>query len=475
MPGPGDRRATRTDDLPKEVNVLIVGAGPHGLAMASRLLLGEKALQDCTNTWRETKDITEHLETERKASARSFAVVDASGSWMQRWKQQFEALGIEHLRSNDGMHPDAFASATLAVWANMNKRDDFLSLCSLPDGFHGHFKAPSNELMLDFCAHLVKLGCLEDHLWKGQAEAMEPCESGVKVTVSTPQGEETVLARHVVIARGPTWCRQWPSFYQALDAVAQPQVIHAWDLFDKPERMKDIRGRGVIVGGGLTSAHLCVQLAGRGNIDLLIRRDRRVKQYDLDLSWMVTLPDGRRVLRQNFEQSSIEERAATNKSVRDGGSISPELNARLLELEKEDLVKVHEFTEVVSASWDGCWTLTLNTKEVIQADYLICATGTKIDISADPLLARLQEIQPMRMVGGLPVLSERLQWGELPVHLMGNIAALELGPDAVNMSGALRGAYRIWSALTSGRASKKGRSGRRPIAWPYARPRAGTV
>jgi len=460
MCGHDDGKASQIRELPKAVDVLIVGAGPHGLAMASRLLLGEKALQDCTNTWRPVKDVKEHLNTTRNASSRTFAVVDANGAWMQRWKHQFKALGIDYLRSNDGMHPDAFASSTLAVWATHNARQDFLNLGSLPGDFHGHFKAPSNELMLDFCSHLVKLGCLEDHLWQASVESLEPCQSGVQVTVSTTRGEESILAKKVVLARGPTWCRQWPAFYKALDAVDRLQVQHAWDLFDKPESMNSISGHGVIVGGGLTSAHLCVQLAAKGKIDLLIRRDRRVKQYDLDLSWMVTTPDGRRQLRQKFEQGSLEERMATNKSVRDGGSITPELNSMLSKLEAENLVEVHEFTEIVSAAWDGCWTLTLNTDEVIVADYLVCATGTHIDISADPLLANLQAIHPLPLVGGLPVLSERLQWGELPIHLMGNTAALELGPDAVNMSGALRGAYRIWPALTC-KCSKKKYSQRR--------------
>jgi len=451
-------RASQAHQLPKAVDVLIVGAGPHGLAMASRLLLGEKALQDCTNTYREVKDVKAHLTTTRKASGPAFAVVDADGAWMKRWKHQFEALGIEYLRSNDGMHPDAFASSTLAVWASMNQRQDFLTLSNLPIDFHGNFKAPSNELMLDFCSHLVQLGSLEDQLWQAHAESLEPCQAGVKVTVSTRNGEESILAKHVVLARGPTWCRQWPSFYKALDAEACAQLYHAWDLFDDPDRMRSLSGHGVIVGGGLTSAHLCAQLATKGRIDLLLRRERLVKQYDLDLSWMRTGPDARRVLRQDFEKASVEQRMATNKAVRDGGSITPELNLMLSKLEAQDLVEVHELTEIVSASWDGCWTLTLNTDEVVRADYLICATGTHVDICADPLLANLQTLHPLRLVGGLPVLTEHLQWGELPIHLMGNAAAIELGPDAVNMSGALRGAYRIWHGFTSGlthKSSKK--------------------
>jgi len=219
--------------------------------------------------------------------------------------------------------------------------------------------------------------------------------------------------------------------------------------------MKKIQGRGVIVGGGLTSAHLCAQLAESGSIDLLIRRKRSMKQYDLDLSWMNTSEGNRRQLRHNFEQASVEERAAVNKAVRDGGSITPELSLVISELEKKGLVKVHEFTEIVSASWHGCWSLILNSEEVVTADYLICATGTHVDISEDPLLSTLQDAHPLRIVAGLPVLSEHLQWGELPIHVMGNTAALELGPDAVNMTGAMRGAFRIWPVLTRKQSNKK--------------------
>mmetsp|Transcript_48560 Transcript_48560/g.86290 ORF Transcript_48560/g.86290 Transcript_48560/m.86290 type:complete len:467 (-) Transcript_48560:89-1489(-) len=455
-------------DLPTDVDVLIVGAGPHGLAMASRLLLGQEALQDCIclPKPKEPKEVKAHLDTVRKASSRTFAVMDDTGSWMKRWKQQFEAFGIQFLRSNDGMHPDAFSHTSLSVWAASNQRNEYLSLDNLPHdrGFHGNFKAPSNKLMLDFCDHMVNMGCLQDNLYQGHVQSLEPCESGVNVTVKASSGTEKIFAKHVVVARGPTWNRQWPSFHKSLDVAALAEIYHAWDLVDNPDSMKKIQGRGVIVGGGLTSAHLCSQLAGKGGIDLLIRRDRRVKQYDLDLSWMATNPERRR-LRESFEKASVEERAATNKAVRDGGSITPEMNSVLSELETKGLVKVHEFTEIVSASWNGCWTLTLSNDEEIRSDYLICATGTHVDISKDPLLSALQNTHPLRIVNGLPVLSEHLQWGELPVHLMGNTAALELGPDAVNMSGAMRGAFRIWPALTRKQSRKKKSSRRKAHTW----------
>jgi len=119
------------------------------------------------------------------------------------------------------------------------------------------------------------------------------------------------------------------------------------------------------------------------------------------------------------------------------------------QLEDQGLLKVHEFTEVVTAAFDDCWTVVLSDDEILTADHLLCASGTVVDMFTDPLLADLQKTRPLRMVGGLPVLTEGLQWGDLPVYVMGNVAALELGPDSVNMNGAARGALRIWSDLAA--------------------------
>merc|ERR1712070_158942 len=113
------------------------------------------------------------------------------------------------------------------------------------------------------------------------------------------------MANHVIVARGPTWRRQWPAFYHLLETAAMSEILHAWDLFDNPDAMLKLHGNGVIVGGGLTSAHLCVQLAARGKVDLLIRRERHLKQYDLDLYWMGY---GRREQRKKYVETPVEDR-----------------------------------------------------------------------------------------------------------------------------------------------------------------------
>merc|ERR1711920_955805 len=118
----------------------------------------------------------------------------------------------------------------------------------------------------------------------------------------------------------------------------------------------------------------------------------------------------RRDNRKEYERTPLEQRAAINKAVRDGGSITPELYSKMSKLMDQGLLKVCEYTEVVTASFDDCWNIVLTDDEVLSADYLICASGTCVDVLTDPLLGDLQRAHPVEILGGLPVLTENLQW-----------------------------------------------------------------
>eukprot|EP00971_Amphidinium_carterae_P144814 2869155-Amphidinium_carterae.1 len=93
------KRAKQPRSLPDAVDVLIVGAGPHALAMASRLLLGADAMADVIapeeNFLKHRPcDVRAHLKKVRRLRPEQLAVVDCSGAWMKRWRNQFQALNI---------------------------------------------------------------------------------------------------------------------------------------------------------------------------------------------------------------------------------------------------------------------------------------------------------------------------------------------------------------------------------------------
>ena len=59
------------------------------------------------------------------------------------------------------------------------------------------------------------------------------------------------------------------------------------------------------------------------------------------------------------------------------------------------------------------------------------ATGSACDVLGDPVLRRLHQELPTRVVGGYPVLDDdTLAWPGLAMHLLGRSASLCLGPAA---------------------------------------------
>lgn len=73
--------------VPSQIDIAIVGAGPHALTLITHLL------QKC------------------KQLSHRFLVFDPSGTWLHQWQQQFAALEIPHLRSPavHHSHPNPYA------------------------------------------------------------------------------------------------------------------------------------------------------------------------------------------------------------------------------------------------------------------------------------------------------------------------------------------------------------------------------
>ena len=124
------------DSLPDgDLDVLVIGAGPHALSLLCRLIDDEPDLM--------TEDQRTHMMAKAGTRARApaavrahlrkrfdsrdvlrrVAVVDAHGSWMAQWAHDFEALQIPHCRSHSDLHPCPYDFQSLRVWAEMQKRD----------------------------------------------------------------------------------------------------------------------------------------------------------------------------------------------------------------------------------------------------------------------------------------------------------------------------------------------------------------
>lgn len=116
-------------------DVLFVGAGPHCLTTLLRLLEPapdtsidgprRKVVPRGTTLalWhRQRSDAGRRAGIAAAQLAQRVAVVDPAGTWLARWRAQFSALGIAHLRSTSAVHPGASARPLSFLPARIDAR-----------------------------------------------------------------------------------------------------------------------------------------------------------------------------------------------------------------------------------------------------------------------------------------------------------------------------------------------------------------
>jgi len=128
---------------------------------------------------------------------------------------------------------------------------------------------------------------------------------------------------------------------------------------------------------------------------------------------------------------------------------------------------VKEEVEILEVHWtDGCFHVTLNDGSDCEPyDMIWLATGAQNHIDHYSALSHLRKVLPVNVTNGFPILNKDLTWrapaGEeitddepiwkqvarKRIWCMGALAALELGPDALNLIGARHGSVRVAEAI----------------------------
>ena len=283
------------------------------------------------------------------------------------------------------------------------------------------FYTPSRELFDDFCQSLVDRYDLHGMIKQGTVTKLSKQEGVFAVEL----GEEVVFAKRVVCALGNTNVKNIPEW-----AVGYPDISHAIDFIDRPISIpvsvqtklnqqtpsdppptsgksplkKPANARLLVVGGGLTSAQLVQQALDRGfkDVTLITRGKLQIKQFDLNLEWV-----GKTSYVQfaKFWTEDSRSRLGMLKNAKSGGSITPEYHLKIKKWVQEGVLTLLEHTKITGLEFSDEYVVSFGKKQE-RYDLIWLGTGSKADISTDPLFKEVMNNYPIETSGGLPFLTK---------------------------------------------------------------------
>jgi len=379
-----------------DVDVCVVGAGPHGLTVTTHLLKAKPSLRG------------------------RISVVDPSGCWLRTWTEQFARLDIGVLRSPIVHHPDVDPLA-LSRFASARR----LARSNLP------YDPPVTEVFERFCRAVIDEFEIDSFVSAGRVEQLDQHKDGF--VVATEHG--SIRAGNVIWTGNPAV----PIIPEALqDEMGSNRLQTAAEV--DLRRIDSLDGEHVIiVGGGLTAGHLVVGALERSaHVTLVTRRPIVERDFDVEPGWL-----GPKNL-DGFERlRSPKRRLATARSARGGGSMPPWMCHRLRREIDSGHVE-HLIGTIDRAVFDHDGGQVRVGERQLSVDRCWLATGTRPDARAD----RALEPHVDRHVDGIPVVHEDLSIDHRPLYFAGRLATLELGPAAGNLWGARIAGRRITEALT---------------------------
>lgn len=393
--------------LPKQIDIGIIGAGPQALTLVTHIL-------------------------QKKAKfRRRMVVLDPSGSWLSQWRHQFAAQNIPHLRSPAVHHPHP-NPYQLRKFAEHRRQELFPP-----------YDLPGTNLFNDFCEDLVKSWQLENLVYSDKVTGILP----IKVRSSNGfqlmlESGNQLIVRRVILATGggipkfPDWVNNIKKTYP------QDRLLHSQQIDLRTVKLKN--KRILIIGGGLTSGHLAVGAIEQGaKVILMARRQLKEKLFDADPGWL-----GPKYLKNFYLELDWEKRWTLIHQARDGGSMTPAMMLKLRRMTRDKPLTLEENCQVIKADWkDNQWQIKCQDEKHFSCDQIWLATGTQFRVNEHPLLTDIQKNYPTQFVQGLPILDQYLRWPCLELFIMGGLSALQLGPVARNLAGAIKGSQRIAEAL----------------------------
>ncbi|MGR8979507.1 MAG: NAD(P)-binding domain-containing protein [Gammaproteobacteria bacterium] len=365
------------DLLEKETDVLIIGAGPFGLAMAAHC---------------------RHLGIDHRIVGRP----------MEFWQANMPK-GL-YLRSACGWHLDT---------RNVDTIDRFLQT-------QGLTAADVEPLSLRFYLAYAR--------WFQEQKQIETIPRYVRQLDHVDSGKNPfraamddgriIAASNVVIAAGFKYFKQAP---QALvERLPAGRFSHTCDLVDFTE----FKGKRCLIIGGRQSAFEWAALlneAGAAAVHVSHRHGSPAFS-ESDWSWVDPIVDAIVDNPGWYRNLSTEEKEAVNHRFWAEGrlKVEPWLESRVM----KETVKLWPNTQVIACDGlpGGDMAIRLDSGEKLTVDHVILATGYKVDMDRLPFLAQGNISSKLTTRGGYPVLNEHLQTNIPGLFVTSMAAVQDFGP-----------------------------------------------
>lgn len=449
------------NDEVKIFDVCIIGAGPAALSCLSAIQ--EPYSLDNLNDGQVHRAVNRLSCDCKGPKTRSVAVIDPHGKWMEGWKRQFQALGIQYLRSPALAHPDMFDQNTLMAFAEEQGRQneliesgcgDLKSLLPLGQSQIGLWKLPTLGLFTDFCQRLSQR--LSHTLVHGTA--VDVTMTNANEEASRGKGEyyevtlengETVLTEAVILALGSVGK---PIIPMELKSVEDRFLIPWMQLNTLPNTsageppLRNV----LVIGGGLTAVQAAQSALSKGtqSVTLCSRRPLVERHFDIDVKWF----DRRTttMCMAEFYHLSHEKRLGMLKDCRGGGSVPAVYMKDVRHLEAggrlRRVVGNAKYTDTLSNGDDREQVLMEINDTIESYDSIIVACGLQPDCESNELCRNMLKKWPLPVIGGFPCVSEDLEWNK-NLFVVGGLSSLSVGPDAANLMGMRRSAQIVANTL----------------------------
>jgi FAD-dependent urate hydroxylase len=367
--------------MPKELStsLLIIGAGPYGLAVAASA----------------------------KGNGLDYLLV---GEPMSFWKDHMPE-GM-FLRSSWDWHLDSMNESTIEAFLDergLSKED--VTPFSLTD-------------YLDYCAWFQERNGLDPSpLWIERVDGLNPQAADGSRFVAVANDGTTVTARDLVIALGFTHFVQTPS--ELAELIPAFRLLHTHDCCS----LAPMANKRCLIVGGRQSAYEWAALLGEaGAAEIHISHRHPCPAYaEADWSWVPPIVDGMIDNPSWYRNLPAAEKQAVGRRLWGEGrlKVEPWLEERI----RQAPVTIWPETTVVAAEETGDDLLVeLSNGTKLHIDSVILATGYQPELSRVPMLANGNLLSRIECQDGLPVLDEMMQCSVSGLYLTSMLAVGSFGP-----------------------------------------------